>query len=275
MGNSEEERKGDRINNAFLSSMTFASGTVTRNCDCDECGLIPIPIANAIRQHKRRRNTTLTRTQDRSLVARADDLSVWKLTMPLHAEPLVEFGNSHRIVLIDTLSSVSIAQKQLGKYCTTFMSRQCKFTILAWFLQRSSLMSIGKGIIGSSDEENSRTKVDWKEGMAYLVPPNGGKALGWVHSKDDEEAQDPIGHAIMYTIKIPVKILESNPGGSDSAHDWVRNVIITCRQALPGNAMDARNIKDDATQEPWVHLDKEKSLLLWDLIHELIENVKE
>jgi hypothetical protein len=124
MGNSEEERKDDRINNAFLSSMTFASGTVTRNCDCDECGLIPIPIANAIRQHKRRRNTTLTRTQDRSLVARADDLSVWKLTMPLHAEPLVEFGNSHRIVLIDTLSSVSIAQKKQGTYCTTFMSRQ-------------------------------------------------------------------------------------------------------------------------------------------------------
>ena len=89
---------------AFLSSMTFASGDIARNCDCDECGLIPVSIANAIRQHKRRK--VVQRTQDRSLVTRADGLSVWKNTMPLQAEPLIEFGNSHRIVLVDKLSPV-------------------------------------------------------------------------------------------------------------------------------------------------------------------------
>ena len=80
-----------------------------RNCDCDECDFVPTPIADAIRQHKRMMATTstLTRTQDRTLVARQGLISVWKLTMPLDAEPLIEFGNSHRIVLIDTLSSVS------------------------------------------------------------------------------------------------------------------------------------------------------------------------
>ena len=87
--------------------MTFAGGFV-RNCDCDECDLVPKPIADAIRQHKRMiaKTSTLTRTQDRTLVARLGLISVWKLTMPLDAEPLVEFGNSHRIVLIDALSSV-------------------------------------------------------------------------------------------------------------------------------------------------------------------------
>jgi hypothetical protein len=146
-----------------------------------------------------------------------------------------------------------------------------KFTLLAWSLQRSSLVSIGKGIIGSNDEEKSRTKVDWKEGMAYLVPPNGGKALGWLHSKDDNDAQDPIGHAIMYTIKIPPKVIESNLEGSDSAQEWVRNLITTCRQALPEwSTMDAKNNKDHAKQEPWVQLSEDMSLLLRDLIHELL-----
>lgn len=77
-----------------------------RNCDCDECDFIPVQIAVAIRQHKRLKTHALTRTQDRTLVARADTISVWKLTMPVDAEPLIEFGNSHRIVLVDSLSSV-------------------------------------------------------------------------------------------------------------------------------------------------------------------------
>jgi len=103
---SGQKRKETHGSDAFLSSMTFASGGVMRNCDCDECDFIPIPIAEAIRQHKRMRTHALTRTQDRSLVARAGTVSVWKLTMPVDAEPLIEFGNSHRIVLVDSLSSV-------------------------------------------------------------------------------------------------------------------------------------------------------------------------
>jgi hypothetical protein len=98
-----------RNNNDFLSSMTFAGGGLMRDCDCDECEFVPASIREAIRQHKRlKTSSSLTRTQDRSLVARENTISVWKLTMPVDAEPLIEFGGSHRIVLIDTLSSVSV-----------------------------------------------------------------------------------------------------------------------------------------------------------------------
>ena len=108
---SGEKRKENTSSDAFLSSMTFATGGLMRTCDCDECDFIPTPIADAIRQHKRMRTQMMTRTQDRSLVARADSVSVWTLTMPIDAEPLIEFGNSHRIVLIDRLSPVRSAGK--------------------------------------------------------------------------------------------------------------------------------------------------------------------
>lgn len=112
--NGEKKRtKMHGTNDAFLSSMTFASGGIMRNCDCDECDFIPAPIADAIREHKRQRTLAQSRTQDRSLVARHGAISVWKLTMPIDAEPLIEFGNSHRIVLIDTLSPVCLCSSTL------------------------------------------------------------------------------------------------------------------------------------------------------------------
>lgn len=106
---SGQKRNGSN-NNDFLSSMTFAGGGLMRDCDCDECEFVPASIREAIRQHKRLKtnSSSLTRTQDRSIVARENTISVWKLTMPVDAEPLIEFGGSHRIVLIDTLSSVCL-----------------------------------------------------------------------------------------------------------------------------------------------------------------------
>ena len=108
---------------AFVSSMTFASslgefgttstfggaGTGTAlGCSCDECEFLPRDIRLALQAHKRRKLETvpLIRTQDRTLVMRQESIAVWKWTMPLNAEPLIEFGNNHRIVFVARLPKV-------------------------------------------------------------------------------------------------------------------------------------------------------------------------
>jgi hypothetical protein len=96
---------------AFLSSMTFSSGEIGRGCDCDECDMIPADIVQAIQRHKRQKliDVPLMRTQDRTLVKRCESISVWKWTMPLNAEPLIEFGNSHRIIFVMQKPEVSVS----------------------------------------------------------------------------------------------------------------------------------------------------------------------
>ena len=249
---------------SFLASMTFASSSQNlRLCDCDDCGEIPLDILAAIREHKRLKLETgpLKRTQDRSLLKRDLNvgISVWNLIMPIDAEPLIEFGSSHRFVWIKRLPG--------------------------------QLMSIGKGIIGSSDEESSRAKLDWEEGCVYLVPSNGGKAVGWVHStttsntttstkettKDQATEEgggtaavavvaeaggenlkstnsgDGGGPAVLNVIKIPISCLEemttttdqttnasngdngdkSNSGGDEAgSSSWGSAVVDICAKAL-------------------------------------------
>ena len=97
-------------------------------------------------------------------------------------------------------------------------------------------MSIGKGVVGSADETATRTNLlDWNQGSsAWLVPQNGGKALGWVHIKDDNTTNDePIGHAVIYSIKIPVDVLETTNEEIDDSPDWVRDVTSICKKSLP------------------------------------------
>ena len=166
------------MSDSFLNSMTFASnggGSRRRvhgsdgggdgdsfmegflsgggGCDCDECGIrevVPGPILEAMREHKRQK-VAIKRTQERTLVCRSGQISVWDWVMPLEAEPLIEYGSTHRIVWIEKLPG--------------------------------HLKSIGKGIIGSSDEENTRIDLEnWIEGGIYLVPSNGGKAIGFIHT---------------------------------------------------------------------------------------------
>jgi len=86
------------MSDPFLDSMTFAFGMPEgRGCDCDECGLdtgsmVPVSVANAVREHKRLKlmKVPVRRTQERVLVTRESGISVWELVMPLDAEPLIE-----------------------------------------------------------------------------------------------------------------------------------------------------------------------------------------
>jgi hypothetical protein len=198
----------------FLSSMTFASGNDRSiGCDCDECGVaLPAPIAAAVRKRKRERLETgpLRRTQDRSLINREDGIAVWRTIMPIDAEPLLEFGQSHRIVWINRLDDDS-----------------CQ------------LRSIGQGIIGSSDEEKSRKNLDWEEGDMYFVESNGGKAVGWTHNTktdvDKDSSAASTGHAMLQIVKIPLsrmtETLESHPS-SDVSDRWSAVFLRLCKEAL-------------------------------------------
>jgi len=189
----------------FLESMTFASAKHTRFCDCDECDLIEIPAPIREAMQRKRQEMPLRRTQERSLVRREQGITVWELTMPVDAEPLVEFGSSHRLVWLKRL------------------------------VGDGKIQSIGTGIIGSSDEEKSRKDLDWNEGSFYLVPSNGGKAIGWIHTtnkassassndneKNDNEGGDerPTGPAVFQIVKIPAdKLLSTDGNEPETAED--------------------------------------------------------
>lgn len=230
-----------------------------RDCDCDECGFITVPptIADAIRQHKRQRTShSLTRRQDRSLVARVGNISIWKLTMPVDAEPLIEFGNSHRIVLVDALSSV-----RFFAWLVMLQYEYNDLTILC--SQFSSILSIGKGVVGSSDETRGRKTVHWREGTASLIPQNGGKALGWIHSKNDD-AQEPVGHAIMYFIKVTLDVLEKKEEETNDLPKWAQNVVELFR----------KNLKSFGKEDHNATLDDDDTTRLKNIINELEENEK-
>jgi hypothetical protein len=243
--------KTDKDN--FVASMSFARmpqrGTFTPpdwdtfdifggasvKCDCDECGIseIPLTIQRAIGEHKRRKRATgpLTRTQHRKLVKRAtlsNNLSVWHWTLPFHAEPLLEFGNSHRLVWIQRLPG--------------------------------RLYTIGDGIVGSEAEEAMRQALPWEEGEAYFVPSKGGKAVGWVHYPPTTDEKDARGKALtgpaeVWIAKLPSNSLESyrqqRPEETDSGNqteriqnDWSTSLLRLTdqyvRQPLP--PLDSRFI---------------------------------
>jgi hypothetical protein len=232
----------------FVRSMTFAASSQggPSSCDCDECGAFPLSILAALRNRKRQRlemgaAPMMTRTQHREFLQRHGNISLYRLTMPSGAAPLVEFGNSHRLIWI---------QRQPAK---------------------GTFRSIGKGIIGSSDEEQSRlTLDDWTEGTVVLVPSNGGKAVGWIfnhnndnnshqgddnsNDKDKQSQQERIvkdslleatstgGPAVMLVAKIPVDRLQqcqeaaansdTNDINDNDEPDWVKTIVECCRTAV-------------------------------------------
>jgi len=207
-GDSLSKPAPDSSSAGFLASMTFASVEHIARCDCDECGfssgvdrlarsndsVIPLSSAQALDRYKKQRSDSLRRIQDRTLIKRYQEsssdsqgsstastvstmatlapspaASVWELTMPLDAEPLVEFGTNHRLIWIKRLPTGSV------------------------------LKSIGSGIIGSSDEEKQRQALDeWKQGQVWFVPSNGGRAVGWIHTiamNCESSATSPPSHA--------------------------------------------------------------------------------
>jgi hypothetical protein len=199
--------------------MTFASHdfrATAAPCDCDECGVnvhIPPPILAALRERKRQKleQGPFKRTQVRKLLERGpDNVALWHWLLPQGAEPLVEFGSSHRLVWVQRLP------------------------------ERNIMRSIGKGIIGSSDEERSRKDMGWEEGGVYLVPSNGGKAVGWIHHADSSDEDDAAkktneGHVELCIAKLPLDRLKDVRFLEDietSLPPWVVTLIEHCRKGI-------------------------------------------
>jgi len=147
--------------------------------------------------------------------------------MPKNAEPLVEFGSNHRIVWVKQLETQNANASEKNKSGT-----------LEW---------IGKGTIGSSDEEKSRkTMTEWTEGNFFLVPSNGGKAVGWIYGSDDSDSHDPPtdtapaeekhgdGFAVLFVAKIPLGIIidKEQHRARERNHQWTNRLIDCCRSGL-------------------------------------------
>lgn len=90
-------------------------------------------------------------------------------------------------------------------------------------------MSIGKGVLGSSVETVGRSRVEWSQGKPYFVQANGGRALGWIHTKG-KDCLEPSGHVIIYTIKVPLsdeKLRSAAAANEESNSDetWVQDIF--------------------------------------------------
>lgn len=85
--------------------MTFAD---MANCDCDECGRVcrlQFRLGNVPIEIGQQEDVEST-FQQRSLVKREGGVSIWKIIMPPGANPITEFGNSHRFVFVWKLPEV-------------------------------------------------------------------------------------------------------------------------------------------------------------------------
>ena len=198
-----------KVDPFFMASMTFAHGVV-RDCDCDECGLEPVPqsIKDAIRKHKRAKVMSVVEIthQERHLVKREGGLSIWRLILPVSSEPLVEYGNSHRLVWVKSMSD------------------------------NVEVKSIGTGIVGSAAEEKARRSVGWKANGGYVIPSNGGKAVGWVCTKkDDENEESSTGSASVEVIiiKVTPEALSIEKDDEESGKNWTKAIKELFIKELP------------------------------------------
>mmetsp|Transcript_9498 Transcript_9498/g.13966 ORF Transcript_9498/g.13966 Transcript_9498/m.13966 type:complete len:287 (-) Transcript_9498:159-1019(-) len=232
--NPSDAPKHDR----FLSTMTFANSMAMGGCDCDECDecnepSIPTDISDAIQQHKRKKllfsGSYIITNQERKLVKRwnGGGVSIWKFTMPPGSEPLVEFGNSHRIVLVERLPK--------GR----------------------SVKLIGQGIIGSSDEGKSRKEVHWRSSTdkdsssAYLYRSNGGRAIGWINEKlesdRDLNVNDERMDVVVYVVKATLECVrnhqekESNRMMKNTTDAWSTSILEVFESYSSGKEVDNQN----------------------------------
>jgi hypothetical protein len=248
---SGDSTAADPFHASFQASMTFASIDTSNSlggagCDCDECGVginyLPNAIASAVKRYKAEiQSMPLKRTQHRALGKREQQttqaVAVYEWTLPSNAEPLVEFGNSHRFIWIQRLPDASVLQ------------------------------AIGKGIIGSADEEKQRVALDWKQGDVVFVPSNGGKAVGWVHvhhvvpSSDIEEGTGDDagtksgGHVILQIAKVPVgQTVPSGNNVESKGLPWYDKIRHVCRKVLEAHK--------DSTEPTNTTLDGEDAMLI-------------
>jgi hypothetical protein len=218
-----------KVDPFFLASMTFAHGVV-RDCECDECGLEQVPqsIKEAVRKHKRAKLMSVVEIthQERHLVDRDGGLSIWRLVLPVRSEPMVEYGNSHRIVLVKHMA------------------------------EGVEVKSIGTGIVGSAAEEKARKSVGWRAGGGYVIPSNGGKAVGWVVCTSKDDSLNEESSAVTESASVEVVIIKATPeamakdGGDESVKSWTKTIRKIFNDEIPsGDAEDSNADSNIQTKE--------------------------
>lgn len=236
-----------KVDPFFMASMTFAHGVV-RDCDCDECGMEPVPqsIKDAVRKHKRAKLMSVVEIthQERHLVKRDGGLSIWRLKLPVGSEPMVEYGNSHRLVLVKSMSD------------------------------NVEVKSIGTGIVGSAAEEKARQSVGWKADGGYVIPSNGGKAVGWMCTKKDDEIEE----SSTGSASVEVLIIKATPDAlsiiekddeEESGKNWTKAIKELFIKELPSGD------KATSSNEESVGYSKELSPTSVTTLQQLVEQLME
>jgi len=115
--------------------------------------------------------------------------------------------------------------------------------------------SIGRGIIGSAAEENSRRLVNWSEGSSYLLPASKGIACGWIHKSvptdndtaDNNATSDAANEKNDSTSKAEIPTpTESSTTNTSTASD-VKDMIVYALKVSPETleSMNSKSIPDD------------------------------
>jgi len=116
------------------------------------------------------------------------------------------------------------------------------------------IQSIGKGgVVGSSQETKTRESLDWRHENAYLIPSNGGKAIGWIHimkknneSKNNNNMVDVVPPVVLMVFKIPALQQQQQsvdqPGTEhgDNPSFWPDQVRRECMTLLNQNKSDTK-----------------------------------
>ena len=237
INNNSNAKKSQPSSPAFVASMTFATrNEMLPNCNCDECGptaqsMIPETIRRAIQEHQQQsRRNCIRRTQHRALVQRASyggsgdtsaaaaaaaaTVAVWEWTLPVRAEPLLEFGNA----AVD------------------------RFIWVKRLPQNRTLQTIGTGIVGSAHEEQTRENLEWHEGHVAWVPSNNGKAVGWIcqqrqleqnnnNSNNTKATAGLAGPAVLVIAKIPrPSLMTETPKGTNCKPEPKQNTFALAQQ---------------------------------------------
>ena len=98
--------------------------------------------------------------------------------------------------------------------------------------------------------------TEWTEGNFFLVPSNGGKSIGWIHTNGNDSASVHLGKAkdgdfkettvtetkqsesynlaLLYVAKIPMYLVDKEKRTSEESSNktWTNQLIECCRNGL-------------------------------------------
>jgi len=157
--------------------------------------------------------------------------------------------------------------------------------------QHAKIQSIGKGIIGSSEEERTRTNVSWNKQSAYIIKCNGGKALGFTQSShaiippndDDNDVNDDNNKkegeeekdVVLYIFKIMPKTLLAYDDGKKKKKkdDWIMVMLDMFHKILIASSSEVMDevSSSSSSDNDLFELEKEECMEIQKCLSSLLE----